>query len=101
MEQMIEQMRDPSHIIQEAKYQNARDAVAWAWKIAQDKASNYQQMPKDADGKYVDEKELNASEYATKISAYAAGIIPMIEADLNRTLEVLNVGETKDNRIAA
>ncbi len=74
IEAMMGEMTDPGTIEMNAKYQNARDAVAWAWKIAQDFAGE------------------NAP--PASIAAFASALIPSIEADLNKTLEILREGSS-------
>ena len=89
MEQMIGEMRSPEHMIREAKYQNARDAVAWAYKIAQDKVSSYSPSVEGADGVWAGHDPLSAEDYVANIYKYADALIPIIESHLNDTLEAL------------
>lgn len=79
LEKMMEGLTDPGTVEQNARYQNARDAVSWAWRIAQDKMPILEGKP--------------YSEYTTGLAIIAYNLIPVIEKDLNRTLEIL--GETK------
>ncbi len=73
VEQMMGEMTDPKSVERNTRYQNARDAVAWAWKIAQEKIEKIEDMPMVADA-----------------------IAIAIEDDLNKTLDVLK--ETNDGR---
>lgn len=76
MAQMMDELQDPIAQDKMARYQNARDAVSWAYKMAQEEAIKSKW---DAADLY--------TEYVTQI---ARKLMPQIQADLNRTLEVLN-----------
>lgn len=73
IEAMMADMTDPGTIELNAKYQNARDAVSWAWRIAQDLA-----VANKGEGYTVE-----------SMSEFVDELIPKIEANLNNTLEVL------------
>lgn len=72
LEKMMEDLNDPGTVELNARYQNARDAVSWAYKMAQDMGGD-----------------------TVNIIANARGLIPSIENDLNKTLEVLDGTKAK------
>ncbi len=76
IQDMMGEMTDPATIEMNAKYQNARDAVSWAYKMTVDIFS----LPG------------TITLAAPSIAAYARELTPLIEADLNKTLEVLREG---------
>lgn len=67
LEEYMEEANYPETIEKNARYHNARDAVSWAYKMAEKDSATPQ-----------------------SIVEFARVLIPQIEADLNRTLEVLN-----------
>ena len=75
IEQLMGDLQDPEMQEKSARYQNARDAVAWAYKMAQDK---------------IDIKSASTLEgTAINIVTLARHLMVDIENDLNKTLDVL------------
>ncbi len=81
LEAMMGEMTDPGTIELNARYQNARDSVAWAWKIAENIATEHVKSAKVAP---------STGELCGGMEILAQTLIPTIEKHLNRTLEVLN-----------
>ena len=73
LESMMEGLVSPEGIELNTKYQNARDAVSWGYRFAQERLV----------GASV------AGGYSQAVVALARELIPKIEYDLNLTLHVL------------
>ena len=69
MADIIDNMNSPEVAEKNARYQNARDAVAWAYKMAQELA--------------------HEDTSTADIVMFARSLIDPIEEDLNKTLDVL------------
>ena len=74
IEEMMSEMTNPVSVELQTRYQNARDAVSWAYKMAQERIVG---LP-------------TPEGYSKAVSFIARELTPLIEADLNATLSRLN-----------